>query len=89
MHGSRNFRHRGGVGVGGREPCSADTFENFFIDNFYYILILNLFSVILSFIRETIILKGYREGLTFSKGRRGVTFFRGSGGQMLISIETF
>ena len=74
MHGSRNFRHRGGVGVGGREPCSANikTFDKFFINNFYYILILNLFSVILSFIRETIILKGYREGPTFSKGGRGV-----------------
>ena len=57
----------------------------------YFILFLNLFSVILIFFfRKTIILKGYRRGPTFSKEAGDVQLFPGEvGGQMLISIETF
>ena len=52
MHGSRNFRQ------GGRGSAdSIKPFDNVFII-IYLTLVLNLFSVILSFLRKTIILKG-------------------------------
>ena len=79
MHGSRNFR-QGGPGSADRKK---NTFDNVFII-FYLTLVLNLFSVMLSFFKE--ILKGSSSdrgsswGPTFSMGG-GPTFSRGSGGQ--------
>ena len=91
MHGSRNFRQ-------GSADRKKNTFDNVFII-FYLTLVLNLFSVILSFfLRKTIILKGSSSdrgsscGPTFSKGGGGggggPTFFQGKWGSTLISIET-
>ena len=75
MYGSRNFRQ------GGSRPSrQKKTFDNLFII-FYLILVLNLFSVILSFLRKTIILKGSSSdpgsslGRTFSKGGGGMSNF--------------
>ena len=67
----------------------------FFSIIFNFILILNLFSVILRFFfRKTTILKGSRGVQHFPKevgGGGGPTFYRESvgGSQMLISTETF
>ena len=76
MHRSQNFRQGGGGGV--QAQPTEKPFDNVFII-FYLTLVLNLFSVILSFfLRKTIILKGSSSdrgsswGPTFSKGGGGV-----------------
>ena len=75
MHGYRNFR----LGVS-RLSQQKIPFDNVFII-FYLTLVLNLFSVILSFFRKAILLKGSSWGPTFSKGGCQTLFSRGSGGQ--------
>ena len=92
MHGSRNFRQGGS-----RLSRYKKTFDNVF-NIFYLTLVLNLFSVILSFLRKTIILKGSRSdrgsswGPTFSKRGGGggcvQLFYQGKWSSTLISIET-
>ena len=64
------------------QPTEKKTFDNVFI-NFYLTLVLNLYSVILSFLRKTIILKGSSSDRgssldpTFTKGGRVSNFFPG------------
>ena len=82
MHGYRNFR----LGVS-RLSQQKIPFDNVFII-FYLTLVLNLFSVILSFFRKAILLKGSSWGPTFSKGGVSNSFFQGKWGSTLISIET-
>ena len=79
MYGSRNFRQGWVVRA---QPDRKKTFDNVFI-NFYLTLVLNLYSVIMSFLRKTIILKGSSSdrgsswGPTFTKGGRVSNVFPG------------